>query len=56
MTGYFDRRALPLQEIARIHSIKASDNTILAAFARHGYYYYIPDYKPFLSDIAKRKR
>jgi transposase len=56
MTGHFDRRALPLQEIARIHGIKASDNTILAAFARRGYHHHIPNCKPFLSDTAKRKR
>jgi transposase len=56
MTGHFDRRALPLQEITKIHGIKASDKTILAAFARHGYHHYIPDYKPFLSESTKRKR
>jgi transposase len=56
MTGHFDRRALPLQEIARAHGIKASNNTILATFARRGYHYYIPDYKPFLSEATKRKR
>jgi transposase len=56
MTGHFDRRALLLQEIARIHSIKASDKTILAAFARHGYHHHIPDCKPFLSESTKRKR
>jgi transposase len=56
MTGHFDRRALPLQEIARIHGIKASDKTILAAFARHGYHHHIPDCKPFLSEATKRKR
>jgi len=54
--GYFDRRVIPLQEIAREHGIKASDNTILAAFARRGYYYYLPNYKPFLSEAIKRKR
>ena len=56
MTGHFDRRALPLQEIARIHGIKASDNTILAAFARHGYHYHVPDCKPFLSQATQLKR
>jgi len=55
-TGYFNRRAMPLQEIARLHGIKACDNTILAAFARHGYHHHIPDCKPFLSEHAKRKR
>ena len=35
MTGHFDRRAMSLQEIADVHGIKATDKTILAAFARH---------------------
>jgi len=56
MTGHFDQRALPLQEITRAHGIKASNNTILAAFACHGYYHYLPDCKPFLSEATKRKR
>jgi transposase len=56
ITGHFDRRALPLQEIAKAYRIQACDDTILAAFARHGYHYHIPDCKPFLSKIAKRKR
>jgi transposase len=56
ITGHFDRRAMPLQEIARLHGIKACNDTILAAFARHGYHHHIPDYKPFLSQHAKRKR
>ncbi len=56
MTGHFDRRAMPLQEIAREHGIKASNNTILAALARRGYHHHIPDCKPFLSEPAKRKR
>jgi hypothetical protein len=56
MTGYFDRGALPLQEIAKIYRIKASDTTILAAFARHGYHHHIPDCKPFLSQAIKLKR
>jgi hypothetical protein len=53
MTGHFDRRAMPLQEIAREHGIKASNNTILAAFARYGYHHYVSDYKPFLSEAIK---
>lgn len=56
MTGHFDRRAMPLQEIAKIHGIKAHNDTILAAFARHGYHYHIPDCKPFLSKSARLKR
>jgi hypothetical protein len=47
---------MPLQEIVRLHSIKACNDTILAAFARHGYHHHIPDCKPFLSQHAKRKR
>jgi transposase len=49
MTGHFDRRAMPLQEIAHLHGIKACNDTILAAFARYGYHYHIPNCKPFLS-------
>ncbi len=56
ITGHFDRRALPLQEIAKAHGIKACDNTILAAFAQHGYHYHIPDCKPFLSKATKLKQ
>jgi len=56
ITGHFDRRALPLQDIAKAHGIQACDDTILAAFARHGYHYHIPDCKPFLSKTAKMKR
>jgi hypothetical protein len=56
ITGHFDQRALPLQEIAKIHGIKASDTTILAAFARHGYYHHISDYKPFLLQATKLKQ
>lgn len=56
MTGHFDRRALPLQEIAKAHGIQACDNTLLAAFARHGYHYHVPDCKPFLSKATKLKR
>jgi transposase len=56
MTGHFKRRAMPLQEIAREHNIKASDKTILAAFARHGYHHHVPNCKPFLSEAIKLKR
>jgi len=56
MTGHFDRRAMPLQKIAREHGIKASNNTIPAAFARHGYHHHVADYKPFLSEATRRKR
>ena len=56
MTGHFDRRAMPLQEIADVHGIKATDKTILAAFARHGYHHHMPDCKPFLSHENQLKR
>jgi hypothetical protein len=56
MIGYYERRVLSLQDITKTHRIKAYDNTIVAAFARYGYYYYTPDYKPFLSKATKLKR
>jgi hypothetical protein len=56
VTGHFDRRALPIQEIAQIHNIKASNNTILAAFARYGYHHHVPDCKSFLSQATQLKR
>jgi transposase len=56
MTGYYERRTMPLQEIAKAHNIKACNNTILAAFARYGYHYHTPDCKPFLSKATKLKR
>lgn len=56
ITGHFNRRALPIQEIAKAHNIEACDDTILAAFARHGYHYHTPDSKPFLSAATKLKR
>jgi hypothetical protein len=56
MTGYYERRVLSLQDIAKAHGIKACDNTIAAAFARYGYHYHTPDCKPFLSKATKLKR
>jgi transposase len=56
MTGYFKQRAMPLWQIANIFDIKASVNTLLAAFARFGYYYHIPNCKPFLSEEHRLKR
>lgn len=56
MEGHFNRRAMPLQEIAREHGIQASDKTILDTFARHGYHYHIPNCKPFLSKATRLKR
>jgi hypothetical protein len=47
---------MPLQEIAWLHGIRASDNTILAALTHHGYHHHIPDCKPFLSEATKLKR
>ena len=47
MIGYYERRVLPLQDIAKTHGIKACDNTITAAFSRYGYHYHTPDCKPF---------
>ncbi len=56
ITGHFTRRAMPLQDIAKEHGIKASDRTILAAFGRYRYYHHIPDYKPFLNTATQLKR
>ncbi|KAH8757831.1 hypothetical protein F5882DRAFT_417734 [Hyaloscypha sp. PMI_1271] len=56
MTGHFDRRAMPLHQIAEVFDIKATDRTLLNAFARHGYHYHIPDCKPFLLDEQRLKR
>ena len=56
ITGYYERRTMPLQEIAKAHDIKACNNIILAAFTYHGYHYHTPDCKPFLSKATKLKR
>jgi hypothetical protein len=56
MTGHFDRRAMPLRQIADTFNIKATDKTILAAFTRFGYHHHMPDCKPFLSDEQRLKR
>ena len=56
MTGHFKWRVMPLQKIADIHNIKATNKTLLAAFARHGYHHHMPDCKPFLSHEHKLKR
>jgi hypothetical protein len=37
MTGYFDRLAMPLRQIADVFNIKATDRTLLNTFARYGY-------------------
>jgi hypothetical protein len=47
---------MPLQEIERERGIKASNKTILAAFARHGYHHHSPDCKRFLSQATQLKR
>ena len=49
MTGYFNCRVMPLRQIAEAFDIKASDKALLRMFARFGYHYHIPDYKPFLT-------
>jgi hypothetical protein len=56
MTGHFDRRVMPLQGIAKTHGIKATDDTILAAFGRYGYHHHVPDTRLFLSEATKKKR
>jgi transposase len=56
ITGHFDRRAIPLQKIAEIHDIKATNKTILAAFARHRYHHHMPNCKPFLTHEYKLQR
>ncbi len=48
MIGHFDRRAMPLQRIAEVFDIKASEKSLLRAFTRFEYHYYIPNYKLFL--------
>ena len=55
ITGYFNRRAMPLRQITEVFDIKATNKTLLNAFARHGYHYHIPDYKPFLLDEQRLK-
>jgi hypothetical protein len=63
MTGHFNQRALHLQEIAKIHGIKASNNTILAAFCplrrspSHPWIQALPftDYKSKTIHILNRK-
>jgi hypothetical protein len=56
MTGHFDRRAMPLQRIAEIFNIKASEKSFLRAFTRFGYHHHIPDCKPFLLEEQRLKR
>ena len=47
-TGHFNRRSLPLSEIRKQFSLDCCDRTLLHAFERAGYHYYIPDCKPFI--------
>jgi transposase len=55
-TGYYDRRASTLKEIREQFQLDCCDNTLLAAFARKGYHYHLPDCKPFISKKNKLKR
>lgn len=55
-TGHFDRRQLSLKEIREQFKLDCCDNTLLQAFARHGYHYHVPDCKPFLSKTNRAKR
>jgi ketohexokinase/beta-glucosidase len=55
-TGHYDRRIFTLQEIREHFRLDCCDYTLLRAFARHGYYYYSPDCKPFISKENKLKR
>jgi transposase len=54
--GHFDRRVESLKEIREEFKLECCDNTLLAAFARHGYHYHPPDCKPFLLKKNKLKR
>jgi transposase len=55
-TGYYDRRSSTLEEIRKQFNLDCCNNTLLAAFARNGYHYHLPDCKPFLSKKNKLKR
>jgi len=55
-TGHFDRRSYSLPEIRKQFNLDCCDNTLLAAFACHGYYYHVPDCKHFISKKNKLKR
>ncbi|KAG9230954.1 hypothetical protein BJ875DRAFT_135611 [Amylocarpus encephaloides] len=55
-TGYYDRRSLSLRQIREHFYLECYDNTLLAAFGRHGYHYHTPNYKPFISKANKLKR
>jgi hypothetical protein len=45
-----------LKEIRQQFGLDYCDNTLLAAFARHGYHYHPPYCKPFISKKNKLKR
>jgi transposase len=55
-TGHYDRRTSRLKAIREHFNLDCCDNTLLAAFARNGYHYHVPDCKPFLSKANKLKR
>jgi transposase len=54
--GHYDRRVSSLKEIREQFKLDCCDNTLLSAFARHGYHYHVPDCKPFISKQNKLKR
>lgn len=56
LTGHFDRRQLSSKQIREKFHLDCCDQTLLKAFARHGYYYHTPDCKPFISQENKLKR
>jgi transposase len=56
ITGHFERRAMPLQQIAKTFDIKASNKALLHAFTRFGYHHHIPNYKPYLTRKHQLKR
>ena len=55
-TGHYDRRCYSLKQIREHFHLDCYNNTLLAAFVRYGYYYYVLDYKPFISQKNKLKR
>ncbi|KAH8585644.1 hypothetical protein B0O99DRAFT_603146 [Bisporella sp. PMI_857] len=57
ITGYYERRVLPLQTIAQeACGITASERTLRRAWARWGYYHHTSDSKPFFTKDQKLRR
>ena len=55
ITGHYNRRILPLQTIAKeVCGITATYHTLVRAWSRAGYHYYLPDSKPYLSLSQQR--